>query len=473
MSYEKVKIRAFMDIHVYIVTCVCFCVAFNVTVFETKAQSTDRNNIKSLEIHRLDYYNPGSSGDINPEISNRGIILLKHFKPTESWSTYEFNLSKYISIDTLDRLIEKVGYYIYDHESNIRTYISLDGKNSEKNNIESNSYEDVCVHRITRDTIYCQDYASVYPWLLARIDTNQYLDCITKSIVIGRNNDVLINIESLEAKGFASENYGYVYTNKKVYDWNNNPPYDYLLIGSNNENGEINRLMINEPSMESKGSAKSMDDNLQIIYNRIIHKEVDDRGNGNFIQRSGYMIIEDTNERYLYVNDDFLFELETVFSGLYSDRYEALENVFIIKRRLSGGDSVVYLFSSENPKGIEIDCSQNATFMNYQMHDLNGSWYVPILCEDNNKFLLIDYKNHTTFQVPAGLKIVKEYGYIPDKSQIYSTKLKKELKKHDVQRKLEDKVIFMDVKKKLYVYENEKLVELNKSYTDKLSKEAY
>ena len=136
MSYEKVKIRAFMDIHVYIVTCVCFCVAFNVTVFETKAQSTDRNNIKSLEIHRLDYYNPGSSGDINPEISNRGIILLKHFKPTESWSTYEFNLSKYISIDTLDRLIEKVGYYIYDHESNIRTYISLDGKNSEKNNIE-------------------------------------------------------------------------------------------------------------------------------------------------------------------------------------------------------------------------------------------------------------------------------------------------------------------------------------------------
>jgi len=291
--------------------------------------------------------------------------------------------------------------------------------------------------------------------------------------VIGKNNDVLVNIESLEAKGFASENYGYVYTNNKIYDWNNNFPYDYLLIGSNNENGEINRLMINEPSIGSKGSAKSMDDSLQVIYNRIIHKELNDRDNGNSIQRSGYMIIEDTNERYFYVNDDFLFELETNFSGLFSDKYEALENVLIIKRRLSGGDLNIHLFSAENPEGIEIDCSINATFMNYQMHDLNGSWYVPILCEDDNKILLIDYKNKTTFQVPAGMKIVKEYGYIPEKSQLYSSKLKKELKKQEVQRKLEDKIIFMDTKKKFFVYESEKLVELNKSYIDNILKETY
>lgn len=414
---------------------------------QANAQSTDRNNIKSIEIHRNDHYNPGSSGDINHEVSNRGIILLTHFKPKDSWSAYAFDLSKYISQDTLDRLIETVGYDENDQA--------------------------ICVHRITRDTIYCHDYASVYPWLLERIDTNQYLDCITKSIVIGKNNDVLVNIESLEAKGFASENYGYVYTNNKINDWNNNPPYDYLLIGSNNENGEINRLMINEPSMGSKGSAKSMDDSLQVIYNKIIHKELDDRNNGNSIQRSGYMIIEDTNERYFYVNDDFLFELETNFSGLLSDKYEALENVLIIKRRLSGGDLNVHLFSADNPEGIEIDCSLNATFMNYQMHDLNGSWYVPILCKDDNKILLIDYKYQTTFQVPAGMKIVKEYGYIPEKSQLYSSRLKKELKKHEVQRKLEDKVIFMDMKKKLYVYESEKLVELNKSYIDNMLKETY
>ena len=438
MSCEIVKQKTCMYINVYIVTCVCFFVAFNVMGLETKAQSTDRNNIKSLDIHRLDYYNPGSSGDVNPEISNRGIILLKHFKPKDSWSAYEFNLSKYISIDTLDKLIEKVG--------------------TNKND------ETVCVHRITRDTIYCHDYASVYPWLLERVDTNQYLNCITKTIGSGINKDVVVHIESISAKGHTSDNYGYLFTKNKIYDWDGNKPYDYLLIGSHDEVGEIKRFMITEPREGSKGIAKSMDDDNQIDFNRIVFKEISDRGYTNSIQRSGYMIVEDVSGTYWYIDDDFKFIVETSFSGMFSDKYQSLENVFVIKRKISEDDSTVTLFSEENPKGIKIDCSLKATFTNYQVSNIHGSWYVPILCKDGNKTILIDYKNSSTFDIPLEMKIVKEYGSFPDNSAMFSTNLKFDLKKREVQYKLEDKVIFMDKKKKLYVYESEKLIEINKKY---------
>lgn len=104
-------------------------------------------------------------------------------------------MTKYISIDTLDKLIEKVGTNEND--------------------------ESVCIHRITRDTIYCHDYASVYPWLLSRVDTNQYLNCITKLIGTGSYKNVVVNIESIQAKGHSTDNYGYLFTKNKIYDWDN------------------------------------------------------------------------------------------------------------------------------------------------------------------------------------------------------------------------------------------------------------
>ena len=178
MSCEKENKGTLSALNMYIEISIYVLIVCHVMCIQANAQYTERNNIKSIKIHRNDYFNPGSSGDVNPEISNRGIILINHFKPTDSWSTYEFNLSKYISIDTLDKLIEKVGTNEND--------------------------ETVCVHRITRDTIYCHDYASVYPWLLERVDTNQYLNCITKtfskdwylSLNIPENDVSTINLKS-------------------------------------------------------------------------------------------------------------------------------------------------------------------------------------------------------------------------------------------------------------------------------------
>lgn len=51
------------------------CILSSIGMF---AQSINRNNIESIEIHRADYYNPGSSGDVNPEKSNCGLIVVRH-----------------------------------------------------------------------------------------------------------------------------------------------------------------------------------------------------------------------------------------------------------------------------------------------------------------------------------------------------------------------------------------------------------
>ena len=56
---------------------------------------------------------------------------------------------------------------------------------------------------------------------------------------------------------------------------------------------------------------------------------------------------------------------------------------------------------------------------------------------------------------------------------MYSTNLKSDLKKREIQYKLEDRVIFMDKKKKLYVYESEKLMELNKRYIKDMMNEEF
>ena len=447
MSCEKENKGTLSALNMYIEISIYVLIVCHVMCIQANAQYTERNNINSIKIHRNDYFNPGSSGDVNPEISNRGIILINHFKPTDSWSTYEFNLSKYISIDTLDKLIEKVGTNEND--------------------------ETVCVHRITRDTIYCHDYASVYPWLLERVDTNQYLNCITKMIGSGINKDVVVHIESISAKGHTTDNYGYLFTKNKIYDWGGNKPYDYLLIGSHDEVGEVKRFMITEPREGFKGIAKSMDDDNQIDFNRIVFKEISDRGYTNSIQRSGYMIVEDVYGTYWYIDDDFIFIVETSFSGMFSDKYQSLENVFVIKRKTSDDESSVTLYSEENPEGIKVKCSQSSTFTNYQVSNIHGSWYVPILCKDGNKTILIDYKNKSTFDIPLEMNIVKEYGSFPEKSSMYSTNLKSDLKKREIQYKLEDRVIFMDKKKKLYVYESEKLMELNKKYIKKMMNEEF
>ena len=109
MSCEKENKGTLSALNMYIEISIYVLIVCHVMCIQANAQYTERNNIKSIKIHRNDYFKQGSSGDVNPEISNRGIILINHFKPTDSWSTYEFNLSKYISIDTLDKLIEKVG----------------------------------------------------------------------------------------------------------------------------------------------------------------------------------------------------------------------------------------------------------------------------------------------------------------------------------------------------------------------------
>ena len=155
MSCEKENKGTLSALNMYIEISIYVLIVCHVMCIQANAQYTERNNIKSIKIHRNDYFNPGSSGDVNPEISNRGIILINHFKPTDSWSTYEFNLSKYISIDTLDKLIEKVGTNEND--------------------------ETVCVHRITRDTIYCHDYGS-FPEKSSMYSTNLKSDLKKREI---------------------------------------------------------------------------------------------------------------------------------------------------------------------------------------------------------------------------------------------------------------------------------------------------
>jgi hypothetical protein len=62
-------------------------------VNKTNAQFIDKNNISNIQILREDLYNPGSSGDINPEKSNKGMLLIYHKVPTNSWTAYSFDLS--------------------------------------------------------------------------------------------------------------------------------------------------------------------------------------------------------------------------------------------------------------------------------------------------------------------------------------------------------------------------------------------
>lgn len=185
------------------------------------------------------------------------------------------------------------------------------------------------------------------------------------------------------------------------------------------------------------------------------------------------MIVEYVSGTYWYIDDEFKFIVETSFSGIFSDKYQSLENVFVIKMILSEDETSVTLYSEENTEGIKVKCSQSSTFINYQLSNIHGSWYVPILCKDGDKTILIDYKIKSTFDIPLEMKIVKEYGSFPEKSSMYSTNLKSDLKKREIQFKLEDRVIFMDKKKKIYVYQSEKLIELNEKYIKEMMNEEF
>ena len=410
---------------------------------ETKAQIIDKNNINNIQIIREDFYNPMSSGDINPEYSNKGMLLIQHKTPPKSWTAYSFDLSKIITRDTLDKLIEKVG---------------------------TREDEDICVHRYTRDTIYCHDYFVVYPWLLSGIDTNDYLECITKKIRKGETHDVIINVELITVDGFSQEKHGYVFTNNLVYDWNLNPPYHYLLIGNNGPEEVNKRFMITEPEGGINGYVKSLDDNTSIEIKRIIHKSLANHSGSYSIQKQGFIIVEDLSSRYWFIKDDRIFNIESNFSNMNQDEFISLGNVLIIKRIENGLDSTTTLFSTENKEGFGIPCSFKAQLSNYKIYSLNSDWYVPILCKDGKDLKLIDYKNQNIIQVPKDLYVAKGYGSAETTSPIYKTTLKKELLKYDVGNYFEDKVIFMNKRKTMYIYQEGQFIVVDKKYIDQILK---
>lgn len=412
-------------------------------VNETNAQLIDKNNISNIQILREDLYNPGSSGDINPEYSNKGMMLIQHKRPPKSWTAYSFDLSKIITRDTLEKLIEKVG--------------TRDG-------------EDICVHKYTRDTIYCHDYSSVYPWLVSKQDTNDYLGCITNQIINGESYDVMINVEFITIDGYAQEKHGYVFTNNLVYDWNLNTPYHYLLIGNNGPEEVNKRFMITEPQGGINGYVKSLDDNTSIQIKRIIDKSIVNYSGSNSIQKHGFIIVEDISSRYWFIKDDRIFEINSTFSNMNQDEFISLGNVLIVKRVENGLDSTITLFSTENIEGFGIPCSFKAQLSNYKSYSLNSDWYVPILCKDGKDLKLIDYKNQQIIQVPKDFYVAKDYGRAEISSLIYKTKFKKELLKYGVEDYLEDKVIFMNKKKTMYVYQEGKFIVVDKKYIDEVLK---
>lgn len=412
-------------------------------VNKTNAQFIDKNNISNIQILREDLYNPGSSGDINPEKSNKGMLLIYHKVPPNSWTAYSFDLSKLITNDTLDKLIEKVG---------------------------STEYDDICVHKVTRDTIYCHDYSDVYPWLLSKRDTNDYLECITKQIIKGASNAVMINAEFINDEGFTQDNYGYVFTNNLVYDWNKDNPYHYLLISDHGPAGETKRFKITEPEGGISGKVKSMDDDFDITVKRIIYKSLTNQVGSNSIQKRGFLITQDSSSRYWFIKDDRAFNIETTFTSMSQDEYIALDNVLIVKRVENGSDSTTTLFSENNSEGLNIPCSFKATFNNYRKYEINSDWYVPILCTDGKDLKLIDYNNQQIIEVPKDLYIAKDYGKAEASSHIFKTKLKKELQKYEIENYFEDKVIFMNKKKIMFIYEQGDFVVVDKQYINQLLK---
>lgn len=72
MFFECIQVNRTLNHQTFKLCSLYSLVLFLLSSIGIFAQPINRNNIKTIEIHRVDHINPGLSGDVNPEKSNLG-----------------------------------------------------------------------------------------------------------------------------------------------------------------------------------------------------------------------------------------------------------------------------------------------------------------------------------------------------------------------------------------------------------------